>query len=95
MSGGHFDYKQYTLLDLSDQIMQVIVKNNIKNDWDYATNYSAETIAVFAATVKLLDLCAVSVTRIDYLLSSDDGEDTFHERLKKDIADLRTSAAKS
>lgn len=44
MSGGHFDYLQYRIREISDSIEEVIVKNNVEiednnhESWDYDKN---------------------------------------------------------
>jgi hypothetical protein len=42
--------------------------------------------------VDLLKRAEIYTHRIDYLLSSDDGEQTFHERLKKDLEELEKTS---
>lgn len=46
-------------------------------------NYSKETIREFKKGIKLLKQAEVYAQRIDWLLSGDDGEKEFHERLKE------------
>lgn len=79
MSGGRFDYLQYRFKEIIDQI-----EDEVFND----TGYSKETEAEFMKAVELLKLTQVYVHRIDLLLSGDDGEENFHERLKRDLAEL-------
>lgn len=44
MSGGHFDYSQYRIREISDSIEDVITKNNVETEetehdsWDYDKN---------------------------------------------------------
>lgn len=51
----------------------------------FYTKYSKETIKEFKKAVKILRQAEIYATRIDYLLSSDDGEETFHKRLKENL----------
>lgn len=92
MSGGHFDYKQYQLGYIADEIEEVIFKNDSdeKNEWGdtIGHHYSPETIAEFKTAVDLLRKCQIYVHRIDWLVSCDDGEDSFHKRLKHDLEKL-------
>lgn len=81
MSGGHFDYQQRHLDDIANQIEHVVENNTEKDYW----NYSEETLDEFRTAISLLRVARVYVQRIDWLLSDDDGEETFHERLKKDL----------
>ena len=43
----------------------------------------------FKLAVWYLKQALVYTQRIDWLLSGDDGEETFHERLKKDLEKLK------
>lgn len=52
--------------------------------------YSEETIKEFQKGLKLLRMAQIYAQRIDWLLSGDDGEESFHERLKEDLEELKT-----
>ena len=92
MSGGHFNYKQHTLLDMADDIGSQILTNDSteKNEWgdNIGNRYSLETIAEFEKAVKVLKIAYVYAQRIDWLLSGDDGEDSFHIRLQAQLKEL-------
>ena len=89
MSGGFFSYDQYKLGYIADSIEQLVRDNNSTelNDWGNpkANNFSPETIREFEQAVVLLKKALIYTQRIDWLVSGDDGEDTFHERLKEDL----------
>lgn len=51
--------------------------------------YSKDTIKEFRKAVKLLRKAYVYAQRIDWLLSGDDGEESFHERLKEELNELK------
>lgn len=53
------------------------------------SGYSKETIKEFKKGIALLKRAEVYAQRIDWLLSGDDGEDNFHERLKHDLEELK------
>jgi hypothetical protein len=93
MSGGHFNYKQHSLLDMADDIGSEILTNDSteKNEWgnNIGSHYSPETIAEFKKAVKALKLAYVYAQRIDWLLSGDDGEDSFHIRLQAQLGELK------
>lgn len=90
MSGGRFDYKQYDLQYISDSIEQVIheFERGDKSEcgdypkWDFQ---NPQTIVEFRKAIELLKIGQIYAQRIDWLISGDDGEDSFHERLKWDI----------
>lgn len=50
--------------------------------------YSEETIAEFKKGLDILRKAYVYAQRIDWLLSGDDGEESFHERLKEELDEL-------
>ena len=86
MSGGHFDYKQYSMREIADQIEGAIYKRNKKQE-DYYL-FSDKTVQESQTAIRKLHEAEVYAQRIDWLLSGDDGEDTFHERLKADLKEL-------
>ena len=77
MSGGYFDYVQYRIVDISDSLVKLINENPY--------NYSQETIDKFKQASETAVLAAKMIQRVDWLLSSDDSEETFHERWKHDL----------
>lgn len=100
MSGGAFDYNQYKIGEIADHIQSVIDNNNKPvekqdrwGDWDNRevySSYSEETIMEFKRCVSLLREAMIYVHRIDWLLSDDDGEETFHKRLKEELFKNKT-----
>ncbi len=89
MSGGHFDYQQYTLSDLADQIHQLILSNhsNEADEWGgvKGRHYPEHIIEEFKQAEKLLKRAVIFVNRIDYLVSGDDGEESFMSRLFEEL----------
>lgn len=84
MSGGHFDYDQYKIRNISDTI-DTIIRNNHKKVDDYSYNYNDNTIKEFKKAIEYLKKAEIYTQRIDWLVSGDDGEETFHKRLKEDL----------
>lgn len=95
MSGGHFEYKQYEIGRIADEVEQLILTNTSKetDEWGDIKGafYSEETIAEFENALKLLREAQICVQRIDWLVSGDDGEDSFHSRLKFELAKAKDS----
>lgn len=94
MSGGYFNYNQHFINDIADEIEEEIGRNKIGwpwvsiSDWRDKYNkqrYKPETIKEFKKAVKVLRKAYVYAHRIDWFLSGDDGEETFHERLKEEL----------
>lgn len=83
MSGGAFNYNQYNI----DEIIEEIEKLDFEN-----LNFEPETILQFKEGLKFLRLARVYTQRIDWLLSGDDSEKSFHERLIEDIKKIKVPA---
>ena len=76
MSGGEFDYIQYTIDGTADKLESIILVND---------EYSSATIDQFRIGLHHLRLAAIYLHRIDYLVSCDDSEDSFHSRLQEEL----------
>jgi hypothetical protein len=108
LSGGAFDYKQWHIEQIADDI-EKLIKNNGRektreelkdefwrgDDWYekypedlYHYKYPDEVIEKFKEGLKVLRLAAVYAQRIDWLVSGDDGEESFLERLKEELGEL-------
>ncbi len=91
MSGGHFDYKQQHIYEIACLVEDQIRNNNkVKGDsiFDEPNNFSENTLVEFRKGVELLRKAKIYAQRIDWLLSGDDGEETFHKRLAEDLSEL-------
>lgn len=91
MSGGHFDYNQYEIEQIADEVEQIILKNGNNQPDEYGWEpvpYSPEVIEEFKRGLKYLRIAAVYAQRIDWLVSGDDGEETFFSRLKDDLKEI-------
>lgn len=54
-------------------------------DYEEGNNYSEEVIEEFKKGLKFLRIAYIYARRTDWLLSGDDGEDDFLERLKQEL----------
>jgi len=100
MSGGRFNYDQYKINEIVEAIQHVIENNNVpysqeelrRDTWlrpgDLHYDFEDETIDKFKEGVEILKRAYVYAQRIDWLLSGDDSEKTFHKRLKEDLEKL-------
>ncbi len=79
MSGGEFDFSQYKIEEIAESIQSRL------DDQEF----SKETIREFETAVRKLREAYVYAQRIDYLISSDDSEESFHKRLKDDLESLK------
>ena len=91
MSGGHFEYQQYRLHDIASQIKELIESNDDEYEWGYrrGNGYSAETIEKFKIAVDTLEKAAIMAQRVDWLVSGDDGEDSFHRRWDEELKEIK------
>ena len=80
MSGGYFDYNQHRINYIIESIEEQIDNNG--------SEYSAEVINEFKIGLEKLKEAYIYAQRIDWLLSGDDGPETFIERLKEDLDKL-------
>lgn len=93
MSGGYFDYNQYKIQYIADEVEHMIYSNDSQelDEWGNRKGYgfSSEVIEEFQRGLYYLRVAQVYAQRIDWLVSGDDGEDSFHQRLAKDLAEIR------
>ena len=85
MSGGYFEYKQYQIDMIAEEVERVISKCERKEEY---YDYSPEVIEKFKEGLRILKQGAIYVQRIDWLLSGDDGPENFLKHLKKDLSKL-------
>ena len=93
MSGGYFDYNQYRINDIADEISKLIATNNdaTLDEWGDRIGefYDDEVITMFRDGLEALERAAIYAQRIDWLVSGDDGPKTFMKRLEEDLDDAR------
>lgn len=77
MSGGHFNYVDHRINDIIIAINALIFENE----------YSIETMKKFQEAVDTLQRARIMAHRIDWLVSGDDSEETFHQRWEKELCD--------
>lgn len=88
MSGGHFDYIQdrirYAAAEaLADYIEQC--ETGKADEWGFTHEWTPETLAKFRECEQALWAAAAMLQRVDWLISGDDGEETFHARWAKEV----------
>lgn len=87
MSGGFFDYQQHRFEDMADQLDKLIARSGLPIEYDedvdpkYAPthhdSFPPDILARFRETAHELRRVGDMVHRVDWLVSGDDGEDTF------------------
>lgn len=92
MSGGHFDYAQYKIGQIADMVEQLIIDNDSQELDEYGCNkghgYAEEVISEFRVGLEHLRRAEIYTQRIDWLVSGDDGEDSFIKRLTHDLVNI-------
>jgi len=82
MSGGHFDYAYHIVENFCEILKRNIRDNKKKDESGYAPEYSEEVInelkKILASTKKTAEL----MYHTEWLMSGDDGEETFLENIK-------------
>jgi hypothetical protein len=89
MSGGHFGYQQHVINDIAESIQSLIDANDDTEEDEYGGRrgwgYSPEVIAKLQEGVLMLRKAYAYAHRIDWLVSGDDGEATFLEKLEQQL----------
>ena len=108
MSGGHWDYLQYRLTDVAEDIDKLIEQNGkpkteeeLKEETWYDDEwyekypedlnhheYSDEVIKQFKAASTMVKIAQIYMQRMDWLLSGDDGSESFLRRIDEDLKKL-------
>ena len=108
MSGGAFNYDQYKIGYMVDQIQETVVKNGVEKtpedlknegwrdpDWYkkypedlFHYKYPDEVIEKMKEGIEVLKRAQIYAQRIDWLLSGDDGEESFLRRLEEELNEL-------
>lgn len=83
MSGGSLDYF-YSRIDEPIQIISEKIK------WGKKT-WSSKTLKKFNMAIKYLRVAQIYSKRIEWLLSGDDGEESFHKRLKEELDEYKNN----
>ena len=102
MSGGRFEYSQFRIRDIANEVEREIYNSGrkktdqeLKDEKRYSYpgfkpdlshyEYPEEVIDEFIKAYKILRMAEIYAHRIDWLLSGDDGDETFMKRLHEDL----------
>ena len=80
------------LLEVKEFIYEYYKNENGEQVWYY--DYSKETLDEFKKGLDILNKAYIYTQRIDWLLSGDDGEESFHKRLKEDLKEYYSNVKK-
>ena len=101
MSGGAFDYNQYKIREIWEDIQEKLDRQGKEKPKEeiwlskeyldrypeerYYTVYPEKVQKIFRDGVEALKIAEIYTQRIDWYLSDDDGEDNLIKRLKEDL----------
>lgn len=86
MSGGHFGYKQSQMRDVGNELQRIAAI--AKDGKDEYYNFSKEVVDKLIDAAYTCRRAAIMTERVDWLVSGDDGEEPFLERLKDELNKL-------
>ena len=75
MSAGHFDYIQYKLDDVIEELFLI----------SQSKSYTRPTLERIETAAKTLHMANKMLNRVDYLVSGDDGEGEFHSKWRVEV----------
>jgi hypothetical protein len=84
MSGGHFDYKQYEISYITEEIERVLSYESENGEYEL----TPKVVEEFKKAIKILKMASVYTQRIEWLLSGDDSEKTFFQRLEEELKEI-------
>jgi hypothetical protein len=89
MSGGAFNYDQYRIHDIAETIKEFINGNNDDSLDEFGDrrgkHYPPEIIEKFKEAAHTLRQASVMAQRVDWLVSGDDGEESFMRRWANEV----------
>ncbi len=105
MSGGTFNYDQWHIQQIADQIEQTIIEAGRRitqtsddNEYrrysfeemdEYYPKFNSKTLGIMKRAVYVLRMAYIYAQRVDWLLAGDDGEDNLEERLQMELSELK------
>ena len=91
MSGGQFDYVQFRFCEIVETIRSTIANN----DGTDGEHLPPDIIARLAETADQVELAEKMVTRVDWLLSGDNGVDCFRRRWEQEGLDVHNARSQA
>lgn len=92
MSGGFYDYREYAITEVAESIENKIENNNVEPEYYFGEwkgqEYSDSVIEEFKKAYSILKVAELYAHRTDWLLSGDDGEESFIRRTREKFEDL-------
>lgn len=85
MSGGRFQYQQFRIEDIAVEIDEIISSNDDGLHEYGGKGYPPEVIEKFKEAAHTLRQAADMAMRVDWLVSGDDGEESFLSRWEGEV----------
>lgn len=99
----YFELLGYSINDKKDDLFEAVKDDSVfsifkytnfkyldeNGDELYFPNYSSKTLEELKKGVEVLKKASIYAHRIDWLLSEDDGEESFYKRLQEDLFKLK------
>ena len=82
MSGGYFDYAQYRITDIAEEIDRFLSTQHGHADF---RTFPPDILERFRQTAYELRRAGEMAQRVDWLLSFDDGEESFRSRWQEEV----------
>ena len=94
MSGGYFDYVQTRLTwDVEEQLRALLNPVTVSERFSFEPvedPFNEEDRREFRNALYHTKKAAIYLQRVDWYVSGDDGQESFHERLKEELDELET-----
>jgi hypothetical protein len=91
MSGGHFNYVQFNFRDAAEEIDSLIKNNDStetdKHGWPISYEIPDDIIERMKEASHTIKQASEMLQRVDWYISGDDGEESFHRRWKEEVRD--------
>jgi len=87
MSGGTFNYDQFRINDIIDNIKRYIEGKH--QEYWMEEQYHDEVIKRFEEAILTLELAETMATRIDWLIAGDDSCESFIKRWDKQVSEIK------
>lgn len=87
MSGGRFDYVQSRIWQAAEEMEKLLeeIEKAEPNEYGETLEFLPETIERFKECQWTLNRAAEMLQRVDWLVCSEDGEDSFHKRWEEKV----------
>lgn len=80
MSGGYFNYKQRAIAEIVNTLRDFLKRDDLEED-----DYPPAVLYEIRLGLYYITMAYIYAQRIDWLVSCDDGPDTFLTRLQEDM----------